>query len=87
MARRSSSPSWVRYYIYQDVSIALESLNRMLDTLRTDFDIDDISLDVNFLRDLNWFIKCVFRGCVFGGIRCHLSKSILQYENPPKIRK
>ena len=32
-------------------------LNRMLDNLRLHFDKNDMLLDVNFHRDLNWFIK------------------------------
>ena len=39
----------------------------MLDTLRTHFDKDDILLDINFYRDLNWFIICLpyFNGIAF----------------------
>ena len=42
-------------------------LNRMLDTLRSHFDKDDILLDGNFHRDLNWFLKFLphFNGVAF----------------------
>ena len=42
-------------------------LNRMLDTLRSHFGRDNISLDVNFHRDLNWFLKFLpyFNGTAF----------------------
>ena len=44
-------------YISKCVRSSRLFLNRMLDTLRSHFGRDDILLDVNFHRDLNWFLK------------------------------
>ena len=50
-------------YISKCVRSSCFFLNRMLDTLRSHFGRDDISLDVNFHRNLNWFLK--FFGTAF----------------------
>ena len=44
-------------YISKCVHSSRIFLNQMLDTLRAHFDRDDILLDINFHRDLNWFLK------------------------------
>ena len=54
-------------YISKCVHSSRIFLNRMLDTLRSHFGKEDILLDQNFHRDLNWFIKFLpyFNGVVF----------------------
>ena len=54
-------------YISKCVRSSRLFLNRMLDTLRSHFGRDDILLDVNFHRDLNWFLKFLpyFTGTAF----------------------
>ena len=54
-------------YISKCVHRSCFFLNRMLDTLRSHFDKDDILLDLNFHRDLNWFLKFLphFNGVAF----------------------
>ena len=54
-------------YISKCVHSSRVFLNRMLDTLRAHFGRDNINLDQNFHRDLNWFIKFLphFNGVAF----------------------
>ena len=54
-------------YISKCVRSSRLFLNRMLDTLRSRFGRGDILLDVNFHRDLNWFLKILpyFNGTAF----------------------
>ena len=54
-------------YISKCVHSSRFFLNRMLDTLRSHFGKDEILLDINFHRDLNWFLKFLpyFNGTAF----------------------
>ena len=54
-------------YVSKCVKSARFFLNRMLDTLRSHFSKEKISLDTNFHRDLNWFKKFLtkFNGKAF----------------------
>ena len=54
-------------YISKCVHSSRIFLNRMLDTSRAHFGRDNINLDQNFHRDLNWFIKFLphFNGVIF----------------------
>ena len=54
-------------YISKCVKTSRTFLNRMLDTLRAHFGKENISLDIEFHRDLNWFKKFLpkFNGTAF----------------------
>ena len=54
-------------YISKCVKTSRTFLNRMLDTLRAHFGKENIALDINFHRDLNWFQKFLskFNGTAF----------------------